>query len=92
MESNVAKGGSSRRARGLDALAYTVSTVRPIYAYAHTASSLRQITKEELCGAIFRAGGQEMHFVDGRPPIRHLAADANHISAVIQALKAAAPE
>ena len=86
-----APGQSTRQAGHLDALAYTVAAMRPIYAYEGDGSSLRRIYDEELSGCLFRGGGREMYFIDGRCPVHGLAVAAEDVPLVIQALKARLP-
>jgi hypothetical protein len=82
----------ARQASHLDALAYTVAALRPLYAYEADGSALRRIYGEELSNGLFRGGGKEMHFLDGRCPIRGVAVAAEHIPLVIQALKGRPPQ
>ena len=75
----------------LNSLATTFSVASPVYEF-HTGASIppRALKKNELEGGIFRNGGKELHFIDGRQPRRNLAVTADEVSATIEALKKAA--
>ncbi len=68
-----------------DGLACTVSALVPLFILDGPA--LRQLADKELDNALFRKGGAEMYFVDGRPPIHDLVVTPEGIAKVIGILK-----
>lgn len=72
------------RSELLDALAYTLSVLSPMFVFE---SPPRQLREAELAGARFRDGGTEMYFSDGRPPTRNVAVTPDGIAKVIRILK-----
>jgi hypothetical protein len=69
-----------------DGLACTVSVLAPIFVLDGGAWP-RRLSELELDKALFRNGGAEMYFVDGRPPIANLAVTRADIAEVIRILK-----
>lgn len=76
-----ARSVSSRDFGHLDGLAYMIAGVWPIYVYEEHGTGFRRLTSEEISHAIFRSGGKEMRFVDGRAPLQRLAVHAETVSA-----------
>ena len=58
----------------LDALAHVIASLAPIYTVNYRSAQFRELAQEELAGASFHQGAQEIVFSDGRAPIRYLAA------------------
>jgi hypothetical protein len=69
-----------------DGLACTVSVLTPLFVL-DGASTARRLSEQELDRALFRKGGTEMYFADGRPPIADLAVTAEGIAKVMRILK-----
>jgi hypothetical protein len=63
--------------------------VAAIYEYEVTDShkAARRLSHPELQGGMFKGGGRELRFIDGRPARRSLAVAAEDIAATIEALK-----
>ena len=74
-----------RRTELFDALACTVSALVPIFVVDSQAA--RPLSEEVVDSSLFRKGGSEMYFVDGRPPIYDLAVTPEAVSKVIGILK-----
>ena len=74
-----------RRTELFDALACTVSALVPIFVVDSQAA--RPLSEEVVDSSLFRKGGSEMYFVDGRPPIYDLAVTLDGVSKVIGILK-----
>jgi hypothetical protein len=77
---------SSRDCAHLDGLAYMIAGAWPIYAYEENGNSFRQVSAEEVSQALFRSGGKEMRFVDGRAPLRRLAVHTQTVGAAVTML------
>src|SRR3954466_12628933 len=77
---------SSRDCAHLDGLAYMVAEAWPIYAYEENGNSFRRVSAEELSQALFRSGGKEIQFVDGRAPLRRLAVHTETVGAAVTML------
>ena len=73
------------RARLFDSLAGTVSALVPLF--STDGGAPRQLAERELESALFRNGGSEMYFPDGRAPVTHLAVTSDGIARVIRILK-----
>jgi hypothetical protein len=69
-----------------DGLACTVSVLAAMFVLDGGASP-RRLAEQELDKALFRNGGAEMYFVDGRPPIVNLAVTREGIAKVIRILR-----
>lgn len=72
----------------LDGLACTVSALVPLFVADGQTS--RQLSEAELDKALFRMGGAEMYFTDGRSPMHRLAVTPDGIAKVIRILKGTA--
>jgi len=72
-----------------DGLANTLSVLTPMFVL-ESATSARCLSEEELDKALFRKGGSEMYFVDGRAPIRNLGVTAEGVAKALRILKGAA--
>lgn len=77
---------SSRISAHLDALAYTVAGLVPIYVYERGGRSLRALSKAQLDDALFKDGAKAICYTDGRPSINDLAISAQDVQAVIRTL------
>jgi hypothetical protein len=71
----------------LDALAHVIASLAPIYTVNYRSAQFRELAQEELAGAAFRDGAQEIGFSDGRAPIRYLAARVEATSSVARKLR-----
>lgn len=71
----------------LDILAQMIANLAPVYTVNYRSARFRQLTEEELEGAVFRGGACEIAFRDGRPPIRYLAARVETTSLVARRLR-----
>ena len=76
----------------LNSIAATFSVIGKIYEYNPNdpTDSIRLLSRIEIEGGMFKQGGDELHFIDGRPPRRSLAVRAESVSATIEALTRAA--
>jgi hypothetical protein len=88
----------SARAYGADAaamlhrltgIAHTMAALIPLYVHATDGSRLRRLTDRELHAGFFRKDGGELHFTDGRPPIKNIAARHQDIEQVVRLLASA---
>lgn len=72
----------------LNALASFVAATVPIYEYATDPSQApRALLKDELEGGMFREGGKELRFIDGRATKRYLALNALDVECVTSLLR-----
>jgi hypothetical protein len=72
----------------LNVLAGFIAAVVPIYEYALDARKApRALRKHELEGGMFRDGAKELRFIDGRPPVRHMAVNATDVECVLALLR-----
>jgi hypothetical protein len=70
-------------------LANFMAEIIPIYEYSLDASrSPRVLGKHELGGGMFRDGAKELRFIDGRPPLLHMAVNATDVECVLSLLRA----
>jgi hypothetical protein len=76
----------------LNSIAATISAMGDIYEYSPTdsKSSVRVLSRIEMEGGVFKHGGDELHFIDGRPSRYSLAVRAELVSATIEVLTRAA--
>jgi hypothetical protein len=81
-------GMPTRMTAHLDALAYTIAELAPIYVYEANGHALRAISREDLSGGLFQEGARALAYIDGRRAVRNLAFNATSINAVIQTLMA----
>jgi hypothetical protein len=69
-------------------LANFMAEIIPIYEYSLDASrSPRVLGKHELGGGMFRDGAKELRFIDGRPPLLHMAVNATDVECVLSLLR-----
>ena len=64
----------------------------PLYVYSVDASNIWRMTDRELLCGLFRYGGAELHFLDGRLKITNMAVAESSIAEVIDILSAPKPE
>ena len=88
----------SARAYGSDALdaaprlvgiAHAMAALIPLYGRAGEEHELRRLTAEELLSGVFQKDGEELHFSDGRPTVRDIAATHHGIEEAVGALASA---
>ena len=72
----------------LDALATFVAGTVLLYEFASDSSRApRALSAAEIQGGLFRSGGRELRFLDGRSPKQHLAVNAVDVECVMALLK-----
>jgi hypothetical protein len=72
----------------LNGLAYWLARFGRLYALDERRSAPRRLSREELARAHFRHGGRELHFLDERAPILHLAVTKDCIDKTVRGLLA----
>lgn len=77
---------TARLSAHLDALAYTIAGLVPLYVYQRGGESLRRLSKAELHEALFKDGAKAICYTDGRASINDLAISAKDVQTVIQTL------
>ncbi len=78
--------GSAPRLTGI---AHTMAALVPLYARAGGEHEFRRLTDEERLSGDFHSDGGELHFRDGRAPLRDIAATHHGIEEVVRVLAAA---
>jgi hypothetical protein len=73
----------------LAGIAHTMAALVPLYGRAGAGEEFRRLTQEELLFGIFRKEGGELHFRDGRAPLRDIAATHHGIDEVVRVLASA---
>jgi hypothetical protein len=73
----------------LIAIAHTLAALAPLYTHNADGSEVRRLTDEELLSGVFRRGGAELHFANGRPAITNIAATNRAIQEVAGILASA---
>ena len=73
-----------------DGLANTVSALVPMFVV--DGGGAQQLSEAELDRALFRKGGAEMYFADGRAPVVNLAVTSDAIAQVVRILKGSATD
>ena len=58
----------------------------PIYEYADDPSQRPRLLIKSNSDGLFRHGGRELHYLDGRPAKRHLAISADDVNCVVATL------
>lgn len=66
----------------LIAIAHTLAALAPLYTHNSDGSEVRRLTDEELLSGVFQRDGAELHFTDGRPPVKNIAATHHAIEQV----------
>jgi hypothetical protein len=84
--------GRNRREDLLNSIASTLAAIGAVYEYDESNShrAPRPIPSSAIGAGVFSGGAQELHFLDGRPPIRRLAIAPETVSETVEALKRAA--
>jgi hypothetical protein len=80
--------GNVRPTGDLDGLAYTLAELTPLYTYEADGHSIRELSKGDLAGALFRGGAKTLVYVDGRAPVTNLAINVKSLPAIIELLNA----
>lgn len=78
------KPTADAKERLLDSIASTLSVTGRLYEYVGDAKP-RALKPAEIRGGVFKGGGKELHFTDGRAPLRHLAVPTDDVPHVIRA-------
>jgi hypothetical protein len=88
----------SARAYGADArgnaprltgIAHSMAALVPLYARAGGEHEFRRLTDEEVLSGVFHSDGGELHFQDGRAPLRDIAATHDDIAEAVRVLASA---
>ncbi len=72
----------------LNGLAYCLARFGRVYAIDERRATPRRLSAEEIACGHFRHGGKELHFLDQRAPIRHLAVTRECIDRAVKGLLA----
>ena len=76
--------------RWLDSIASTISATSPMFQQdGRSDVPARALSRHEVEGGMFRGGGKELHFLDGRATRTELAVSADDVAKTIVALKQA---
>jgi hypothetical protein len=70
----------------LNGLAYRLASAGGVYAMEGPKSGPRRLSPGEIASGHFRNGGQELHFLDERAPIRHLGVTQECIEQAVRAI------
>jgi len=73
----------------LTGIAHTMAALVPLYGRAGSGEEFRRLTQEELLSGVFFNEGSELHFRDGRAPLREIAATHHGIDEVVRVLASA---
>ncbi|HXJ52009.1 MAG TPA: hypothetical protein VNH16_11485 [Burkholderiales bacterium] len=73
----------------LTGIAHTMAALVPLYGRAGSGEEFRRLTQEELLSGVFFNEGSELHFRDGRAPLREIAATHHGIDEVVRVLACA---
>ena len=73
----------------LTGIAHTMAALVPLYGRADSGEEFRRLTQEEFLSGVFRKEGGELHFRDGRAPVRDIAATHHGIDEVVRVLASA---
>jgi len=82
----------TRLSAHLDGLAYAIAELAPIYVYQRNGGPVRQLSREELAGALFQGGAKTISYIDGRAALADLALNARQVEALIRTLVASSNE
>jgi hypothetical protein len=77
------KPAPETKERLLNSIASTLSVTGRLYEYVDDAKP-RALSPADIKGGVFKGGGKELHFSDGRPARRHLAVPTDDVPAAIQ--------
>ena len=73
-------------------IAHALAALIPLFVYTTDGANVRQLTDAELKGGLFRRGGEDLAFLDGRTPIANIAVQHKRMAEVIAMLQAGAAE
>ena len=73
----------------LAGIAHTMAALVPLYGRTGGGEEFRRLTQEELLSGVFLKQGGELHFRDGRLPVRDIAATHHGIDEVVRVLASA---
>jgi len=73
----------------LTGIAHTMAALVPLYGRAGSGEEFLRLTQEELLSGVFFNEGSELHFRDGRAPLREIAATHHGIDEVVRVLASA---
>ena len=83
-----ARHGAAKREDKLISIALTLCAMGDVFQYEPDSRRVpRRLSPSDMDGGLFRAGGQELNFIDGRATIRYLAVEPDCVSKTIEALK-----
>ena len=68
-------------------IAHALAALIPLFVYKVDGVNVRRLTDAELKGGLFRHGGEDLHFLDGRAPITHIAVQRSRMAEVIAMLR-----
>jgi hypothetical protein len=68
-------------------IANVLAALIPLFVYKVDGINVRRLTEAELKGGLFRHGGEDLHFLDGRAPITHIAVQHSRMAEVIAMLQ-----
>ena len=71
----------------LNGLAYSLAGLGSLYAIEGKKSAPRRLSRDEVACGYFRGGGKELHFLDERAPILHIAVARQSIESAVNALR-----
>ena len=72
----------------LNSLAGMLLAMVTVYEYTPDSEAApRIVPAKQLSGGMFKGGGKELRFLDGRPPRRNLAVAADEVTIVIEKLQ-----
>jgi hypothetical protein len=71
----------------LNMYAIVLSRLVTLYAISEDRQQIRRLTREDIAGGVFRDGGRELYFADGRQIIRGLAVTRNALKGAIEVMK-----
>jgi len=68
-------------------IAHALGALIPLFVYKVDGANVRRLTDAELEGGLFGYGGEDLHFLDGRAPITHIAVERSRMAEVIAMLQ-----
>ena len=77
----------------MDGVAAAMSSMARLYTYDPARpDATRPLSQDELRGGLFRNGGREVHFHDGRQPLQNMAISHADLGKVLSALQQTSPQ
>jgi hypothetical protein len=73
----------------LTGIAHVMAALAPLYTHSTDGTNIRRLMEEEIRSGNFRRDGEELHFVDGRPPIENIAVTQGSVEEVVRLLNSA---